>query len=145
MRKLARYIKNAIRLGGYTSSALRVLKNVEDHNIVMAELSDLIREKNLNKGIGYKGFQSYYKIGSTLQMAEHYNVELGIGTCFGDCQAFIKQEYWKYSLNKDIPSTDYGTWMVKSSDDIDEIFGYGRTVPEAILRCLLNARVAQVI
>ena len=145
MRKLIRYIKNIVKLGGYTSKALRVLKNAEDYNIIMTGLSDLIREKNLDKGMEYKGFQTYYGVGSALQMAEYYNTELGRGTCFSDCRAFIKREHWKYLLNEDIPSTDYGTWMVISPNEVGQIYGYGKTVPEAILRCLLNARVAQVI
>ncbi len=74
MRKLIRYIKNVVKLGGYTSKALRVLKNAEDYNIIMTGLSDLIREKNLDKGIEYKGFQAYYGVGSVLQMAEYYNI-----------------------------------------------------------------------
>lgn len=86
-----------------------------------------------------------YKIGSALELAKQYNVQLERGTCHGDCRAFIAREDWLNPIDTAACQPNLGVWTVLPWDEIDSIYGYGSNACTAIVRCLTFARRAGVI
>jgi hypothetical protein len=85
-------------------------------------------------------------IGTALELADEYGIEIHRGTCFGDCIAFIPRNRWRYPINKSIKSGRYGTWLEdKDPDTIKHIAAWNTSVPMAISGCLVNARIAGVV
>ena len=103
------------------------------------------------KALGGLGFEwglgsPAHNVGTALELADEYGIEIHRGTCYGDCVAFIPKERWRYPLNREIKSGRYGTFFEdKNPDEIEEIAAWGLDVPLAVSRCLRNARIAGVV
>lgn len=141
--QITRRLKNILRvMTEDVEYIVRTLDEVKEQEELMTKLVFEIRSQKLDIGMVPL---NCYGIGSFLQIAEHYNLKFGIGTCFGDCRVDLSCDDWECPLDQSILSTDYGTWTKVDSHKVTSIYGYGKTLPEAIMRCLLNARIAKVI
>lgn len=84
-------------------------------------------------------------VGSALQLATKYKLELIKGTCYGDCRAILDKCNWQHELDECICSFDYGTFMHKLPEEVGSIYAFGHSVQEAVCRCLLNCKTAGVL
>jgi hypothetical protein len=84
-------------------------------------------------------------IGTALDLANNYKVEIQRGTCYGDCVAFILKQDWQYELYRGVCSFAYGTWTYREPDQIEDIAAWGHSVQVAVCKCLINAAVAGVL
>ena len=126
---------------------IRKGKSTEESYSVLAKLSTRIRQEKLDEMITFSGYKENeaYGIGSLIEMANHYHLQFAIGTCYGDCRAVLNKEYWLYPISDKVPATAYGTFYEIVFSEIANITGFGNTIELAIMRCLLNARIAGVI
>ena len=126
---------------------IRKFTSIEESCSVLAKLSTRIRQEKLGEMITFSGYKENeaYGIGSLMEMANHYHLQFAIGTSYGDCRAVLNKENWLYPISVKVPSTAYGTFYEVESSEIEDITGFGRTIDLAIMRCLLNARIAGVI
>ena len=83
--------------------------------------------------------------GICIQLIHNYGIELHKGLSSSDCRAVLPKSKWQYPINKDVRSFKYGTFMEMNPDEVQDIVGFGRTVNEAVCKCLINAKVAGVI
>jgi hypothetical protein len=103
------------------------------------------------KDLGFEGKEglSIYSnptkdLGDAINWAKKYNLELFGKTAFNIC-ADLDKKFWKSKINPTICQWAYGRLLQQPLDEINSINGFGRSVQEAVCRCLINARIAGVI
>jgi hypothetical protein len=80
--------------------------------------------------------------GTILRLVRHYGIDLYVGTCYGDCRAVIEKKHWKNAISGPL----IGRFLVyEHPDSVDDIYAFGRTVNEAVCKCLICAKTAGVI
>ena len=83
--------------------------------------------------------------GTAVRLIQHYGLELHIGMGYVDCRAVLPKSKWQNPINRSISSFDYGTFTPMNPDEVEDIVGFGRTVNEAVVKCLINAKIASII
>lgn len=78
-----------------------------------------------------------------IRMMEHYKVQIAIGTCYGDCRAYIEKKDWSFPLNEDVTAWDCGYLDNKSKADC--VYGWGNTINKAVCKCIITAKEVGVI
>lgn len=103
------------------------------------------------KNLGFLNNSNVYgnvgiNIGSAVELMNHYNIKLYIGTSFGECQATLNKEDWQHSIDKRRQSGEFGGyWANTPHNKINHISGFGATVGEAVCKCLINCKTAGVL
>lgn len=84
--------------------------------------------------------------GTAVKLMTHYNIKLSIGTSYGNCRANLSRQYWQHPIDPNKKPGEFGAFFADTPhDEIDDIYGFGRTVNEAICRCLINCKTAGVL
>ena len=86
-----------------------------------------------------------FAIGSALELAHQYKIQIHRGTCHGDCVAYISKEDWKNPINTTACQHTLGVWCIRPWTEITSIHGYGQNVREAVVCCLIHAKRAGII
>jgi hypothetical protein len=86
-----------------------------------------------------------FAIGSALELADEYKIQIRRGTCHGDCVAYIDKEDWSNPIDTTACQHTLGVWCVRPWEEITSIHGYGQSVREAIVCCLIHAKRAGII
>lgn len=90
-------------------------------------------------------FSPFRYVGICVQLIHNYGIELHKGLSSSDCRAVLPKSKWQYSINKDVCSFKYGTFMEMNPGEVQDIVGFGKTINEAVCKCLINAKIAGVI
>lgn len=85
-------------------------------------------------------------IGQALRLADKYGVELHVGMTYADCRAVLPRSRWAGEILAGVRSEHFGAFLANEPhEQIDSIYAFSHEVPEAICKCLRNARIAGVI
>lgn len=97
------------------------------------------------QGYGFFAGDAWYDDGAAIKLAEFYKVEL-YGKALDNCAAYIAKENWKNDISPNVKSGYFGSFLEdEPHDKINTIYGFGKTMNEAIIHCLIFAKRAGVI
>jgi len=114
-------------------------KDIVERDLLTVQLLQLGFKWNLGDGPAFD-------VGTALQLAEEYHIELHIGTCYSQCRAVLECQYWQSGITIGVKSAQFGSFCENQPhDEIEAICAFGFDVKTAICKCLVNARIAGVI